>query len=253
MVDLVGTDPPAAAACTAQFVDGAATQTGPIDRLGLFGYRTGVLESEVIKPLVLCCSIPSRTPIPGCSARQGARRRRELDGSPDARARDHEELQPGRRRARHPAAQGRSRGAGDVIEAYLAGQSSASRYWPDDAEVREELGTCSPIVALAAAGFAWCSKRSRITSAAGTDGRRAWRASGSLEGSWHIEHVMPRKWPTHWPLPDGATRGRPRSAHPHARQPDPADRQVELQGLKRAVARRQGEATERSRSTMSSS
>ena len=32
----------------------ASTQAGPIDRLGLFGYRTGVLESEVIKPLVLC-------------------------------------------------------------------------------------------------------------------------------------------------------------------------------------------------------
>ena len=31
--------------------------------------------------------------------------------------------------------------AGDVIESYLAGQSSGSRYWPDDAEVREELAT----------------------------------------------------------------------------------------------------------------
>ena len=28
----------------------AAKLTGSIDRLGLFGYRTGVLESEVIKP-----------------------------------------------------------------------------------------------------------------------------------------------------------------------------------------------------------
>ena len=30
--------------------------------------------------------------------------------------------------------------AGDVIENYLGGQSSGSRYWPDDAELREELG-----------------------------------------------------------------------------------------------------------------
>jgi hypothetical protein len=36
----------------------ASTQIGPIDRLGLFGYRTGVLESEVIKPLVLCLLDP---------------------------------------------------------------------------------------------------------------------------------------------------------------------------------------------------
>jgi hypothetical protein len=31
----------------------SAASTGPIDRLGLFGYRTGVMESEIIKPLVL--------------------------------------------------------------------------------------------------------------------------------------------------------------------------------------------------------
>jgi len=30
--------------------------------------------------------------------------------------------------------------AGDVIEKYLAGQTSASQYWPDDAELREDLG-----------------------------------------------------------------------------------------------------------------
>jgi hypothetical protein len=30
--------------------------------------------------------------------------------------------------------------AGDVIESYLSAQSSASRYWPDDAELQEELG-----------------------------------------------------------------------------------------------------------------
>src|SRR5262245_10100400 len=41
-----------------QFVVSAAALTGPIDRLGLFGYRTGVLESEVIKPLILCLLDP---------------------------------------------------------------------------------------------------------------------------------------------------------------------------------------------------
>jgi hypothetical protein len=35
------------------FITSASIHTGHIDRLGLFGYRTGVLESEVIKPLVL--------------------------------------------------------------------------------------------------------------------------------------------------------------------------------------------------------
>ena len=36
-----------------QFITAASALSGPIDRLGLFGYRTSVLESEVIKPLVL--------------------------------------------------------------------------------------------------------------------------------------------------------------------------------------------------------
>jgi Protein of unknown function DUF262 len=42
-----------AAAVYRSFATATTTQSGPIDRLGLFGYRTGVLESEVIKPLVL--------------------------------------------------------------------------------------------------------------------------------------------------------------------------------------------------------
>lgn len=46
------------------FIGAAATYTGPIDRLGLFGYRTSVLESEVIKPLVLCLLDPELPKIP---------------------------------------------------------------------------------------------------------------------------------------------------------------------------------------------
>ena len=43
-----------AAAVYRNFITSASVHGGPIDRFGLFGYRTGVLESEVIKPLVLC-------------------------------------------------------------------------------------------------------------------------------------------------------------------------------------------------------
>src|SRR5262249_41625004 len=47
-----------------RFITVASTPTGPIDRLGLFGYRTSVLESEVIKPLVLCLLDPEEPSIP---------------------------------------------------------------------------------------------------------------------------------------------------------------------------------------------
>jgi hypothetical protein len=36
-----------------KFVEGGERTTGPVDRLSLFAYRTSVLESEVVKPLVL--------------------------------------------------------------------------------------------------------------------------------------------------------------------------------------------------------
>ena len=46
------------------FVGAAGQFTGPIDRLGLFAYRTGVMESEVVKPLVLFLLDPDDAAIP---------------------------------------------------------------------------------------------------------------------------------------------------------------------------------------------
>jgi len=46
------------------FVQGGSQHSGPIDRLGLFAYRTSVLESEVIKPLVLYLLDPDQPKIP---------------------------------------------------------------------------------------------------------------------------------------------------------------------------------------------
>ena len=54
----------AAATVYRNFITTASMQIGPIDRLGLFGYRTGVLESEVIKPLVLCLLDPEQQSVP---------------------------------------------------------------------------------------------------------------------------------------------------------------------------------------------
>ena len=44
-----------------QFVTAASTHVGPIDRLGLFGYRTGALESEVIEPQAGTCKTLARS------------------------------------------------------------------------------------------------------------------------------------------------------------------------------------------------
>ena len=112
--------------CTARqrvyrrFVDGRETQTGPIDRLGLFGYRTGVLESEVIKPLMLWLLDPEQPPIPEAQfvkaldcVESWMVRRMLVRGN-------NEELQPGCRGACRAAARIERRRLGNVVEAFLA-------------------------------------------------------------------------------------------------------------------------------------
>jgi hypothetical protein len=91
--------------------------------------------------------------------------------------------------------------AGDVIERYLATQTSSSRYWPDDTEVAEVLATL-PVYRRLGRG------RLRMILEAVEDHKRGYRdgKTGLGEervprGKYAIEHVMPRKWGANWPLP----------------------------------------------------
>jgi hypothetical protein len=90
---------------------------------------------------------------------------------------------------------------GDEVEAFLASQSSASRYWPADDEVRQEVGE---LLAYRRIGRG----RLRMVLEAIEDHARGWKdgkeAPGQervTRGTHAIEHIMPRKWQTHWPLP----------------------------------------------------
>lgn len=183
-----------------QFVTSASTQVGPIDRLGLFGYRTGVLESEVIKPLVLCLLDPEEPPIPD------VQRAKALDVVESwmvrrmlvrATTKNYNQVI-----AELVTQIGKSdrRNVGDMIEAYLARQSSGSRYWPDDSEIREELAA---LLAYRRLGRG----RLRMVLEAIEDHLRGWRKGKAglgdervVRGKLAIEHVMPRKWTAHWPL-----------------------------------------------------
>jgi hypothetical protein len=93
--------------------------------------------------------------------------------------------------------------SGDFVEAYLAGQTSASRYWPDDEEV---LGELRDLLAYRRLGRG----RLRMVLEAVEDHLRGWvggkEALGGervARGKLAIEHIMPRKWHAHWPLPEG--------------------------------------------------
>jgi hypothetical protein len=185
------------------FIGRSGAPTGPIDRLGLFGYRTGVLESEVIKPLVLYLLDPS----------QPAVLQDQLDKALDVveswmvrrmlvRATTKSYTQIIAELITLLRKSDRAR-AGDAIEAYFVGQTSTSRYWPDDDEIRTELKTLSAYRRLR-------RSRLRMILEAVEDHLRGWRdgkvplsEERVMRGKLHIEHVMPRKWELHWPHPDG--------------------------------------------------
>ena len=181
------------------FTVSASAPSGLIDRVGLFGYRTGVLESEVIKPLILQLRDPEQPPIPpdqltkALDAIESWMVRRMLvrattkaynqfvaDVVAEVRGTDREKV-------------------GDVIETFLARQTGASRYWPDDKELRDELRTLMIYRRLSRG-------RLRMVLEAIEDYQRGWRGKHTpmgeervARGKLAIEHVMPRKWTVHWP------------------------------------------------------
>jgi hypothetical protein len=193
----------AAAGVYRRFIGDASTFTGPIDRLGLFGYRTGVLESEVVKPLVLCLLDPELPTIPH------AQRDKALDVVESWMVR-RMLVRATTKNYNQVIAElvALLRGAdrviaGDALERYFAKQASGSRYWPDDVELRQELESLLAYRRLARG-------RLRMVLEAVEDYLRGWRDGRHglgdervARGKLAIEHVMPRKWLAHWPLQDG--------------------------------------------------
>lgn len=187
-----------------QFLVSSSASAGAIDRLALFGYRTGVLESEVIKPLVLHLLDPEQPPVPAPQL---------------TKALDVVESWMVRRMLVRATTKGYNKvvsaivtllrtsnrsEVGDIIENFLASQTSDSQYWPDDDEVRGELKDLPAYRRLSRG-------RLRMVLEAIEDHRRGWKNGRSglggervARGKYAIEHVMPRKWTAHWPVPDGA-------------------------------------------------
>lgn len=178
--------------------------TGPVDRLGLFGYRTSVLESEVIKPLVLHLLDPELTPIPDLQLKKAIESleswmvRRMLVR---ATTKNYNkvvseligQLQKGDRLT-----------AGDQITAFLAGQTSASRYWPDDNEIRQELQVLPAYRRLGRGRLRMVLEAIEDHQRGFRDGKTGLGGQRVTRGKLAIEHIMPRKWALHWKLPEGS-------------------------------------------------
>jgi hypothetical protein len=186
------------------FVSSGSNSGGPIDRLGLFGYRTSILESEVVKPLVMYLLDPQEPKVPddelmrALDAVESWMVRRML-----VRATTKAYNQLIAELIAH-LKDGKRGSAGVAVQAFLAGQSGTSRYWPDDDEIRNELRALPAYRRLGRG-------RLRMVLEAIEDHLRGWRAGKSglaservPRGKLAIEHVMPRKWALHWPLPQGS-------------------------------------------------
>jgi hypothetical protein len=194
----------AAARVYRAFIDAAATTTGPIDRLGLFGYRTGVLESEVIKPLILCLLDPEQSSIPKAQFNK---------------ALDIIESWMVRRMLVRATAKGYNQviaelialvrnsdrtTVGDTIEAFLAKQSADSRYWPDDIELKQELLELLAYRRLRRGRLRMVLEGIEDHLRGWSNGQEGLGGERVTRGKLAIEHVMPRKWQTHWPLQDAS-------------------------------------------------
>jgi len=187
------------------FIVGGTNKGETIDRLGLFAYRTSVMESEVVKPLILHLLDPEEEPVPqpqvvkALDVFESWMVRRML-----VRATTKNYNQVVTEVIAHLRKSDRTQ-AGDVLETFLAEQTSASRYWPDDDEVRQELKILPAYRRLRRG-------RLRMVLEAIEDHMRGFGAGGNglasqraPRGQLHIEHVMPQKWVIHWPPPDGGS------------------------------------------------
>lgn len=182
-----------------RFIEGSVA-SNPVDRLQLFAYRSSVLESEVFKPVVLWLRDPELAPV---SLDQELKVLDVLESWLVRRMLVRARTSSYTQIAAELVTQlnkGERDTAGDLVEQFFAGQSVGSRYWPDDAEVVGELKTSTAYQRIQ-------NNRLRMVLEAIEDHRRGWkRLSQGLggervaRGMYHIEHVLPQKWQTHWPL-----------------------------------------------------
>ena len=151
----------------------SATPAGPIDRIGLFAYRTGVLQSEVIKPLILCLLDPEAEPV---APEQLAKALDSVESWMVRRMLVRATTKNYNQLIAELISQlrgGPRATAGDVTATFLRNQTSAVDIGRTIPKSVVNLRLCRRTAGLGERGCAWCWRRLRIIYEAGVAGQWA--------------------------------------------------------------------------------
>jgi hypothetical protein len=196
------------------WTEAARIKDGALDRLTLFVYRIGALDSEATKPLLIWLRDPAlETVAPGVEERflthleswlvRRSLLRLSTQSYSDLIALLLHELKD---RPRQEAA--------IATEQILREQTSGNLYWPADEEVQTWLAT-APIYRRLRRGRLRMVLEAIEDHFRGYDSDRPSYAGQRIARDHHaIEHILPQQWQTHWPVEDLAARLR-RDNHVH--------------------------------------
>ena len=188
-----------------RLTDLAGAPSAHEERLSTFAYRIAVIEVDVVKPVILWLYDPEQPRISEPQQEKALQaleswliRRALIRGVSGLYTRVFSELL---KFLMH----GDRTLAGDRVEAFFKSQTADSNYWPDDQDLARELDGAMVYKRLQ-------QKRLRMIFESIEDHLRGWKGAAPAKGAervrrgvLHIEHVMPRKWQTHWPAPEDAS------------------------------------------------
>lgn len=191
-----------AAVAYEQFSIAANKLEGVLTPLEMFSYRTSILDSETVKPVILYLIDSNLEKIEeaqlnlALNSLESYLIRRFLVS---ATAKSYTQIFAQLLVELHDGDRER---AGDVVTKFLANQNANASYWPDDSQVAETLKSF-PIFRK--------GRRIRMVIEALEDYKRGYAATATnaageqpvKRGTLTLEHILPRKWEGNWPLEPG--------------------------------------------------
>jgi len=185
-----------------QLIEKSRDHHSPLTVMEMFVYRSGELNSEIVKPILIWLTDPALDLVPqeqlnrGIKALESWLVRRTLIREKSAGT-NRFMVDLLAQLAEEPRAE-----AGDRMEAILAEQTSDVSYWPDDETVTSELMDFQIYRRLGRG-------RLRMVLEAIEDNYRDFPSNRPMGDQpfvrleQTIEHVLPQRWGQNWPLSDG--------------------------------------------------